>query len=169
MPMTAMNAKPEGPTVTASSPAGPAIDIQYACPRPGLPDRRQIRKWVRATLAGTRSAVELTVRIVDATEGEELNRRWRRRAGPTNVLSFPAARIGPIAPEPLGDIAICAPVVQREAREQGKKPEAHWAHMVVHGTLHLIGFDHVRAVDTRTMESFEAQVLERLGFPNPYA
>ena len=167
--MTAMSATREGPTVTGSSSAGLTVDVQYACARAGLPDRRHIRRWVKATLAGTRSPVELTVRIVDEPEGAELNRRWRRRAGSTNVLSFPAARLGRVAPEPLGDIVICAPVVLREAREQGKKPEAHWAHMVVHGTLHLLGFDHVRAAEARTMEAFEAQVLEGLGFPNPYA
>lgn len=169
MRMTAMNATREEPIVSGSSPTGPTVDIQYACARTGLPDMRQIRKWVKAALAGTTSPVELTVRIVGEAEGAELNRRWRRRAGSTNVLSFPAAELAQVAPEPLGDIVICAPVVQREAREQGKKSEAHWAHMVVHGTLHLLGFDHKRAADARTMECFEARVLERLGYPNPYA
>ena len=164
-----MNATGGRAIVTESSSTGPTVDIQYACTRTGVPDRRHIRKWVKATLAGARLPVELTVRIVDETEGAELNRRWRRRTGLTNVLSFPAARIARVAPGPLGDIVICAPVVRREAREQGKKPEAHWAHMVVHGTLHLLGFDHERAADTRAMESLETQVLARLGFPNPYA
>ncbi|MBI2992784.1 MAG: rRNA maturation RNase YbeY [Gammaproteobacteria bacterium] len=148
--------------------AGVTVDIQYACRRSGLPDAQRIRKWARTALGRGRPHGELTVRIVNEKESAELNRHWRHRSGATNVLSFPAKATG-VVPEPLGDIVICAPVVRREAREQGKAPEAHWAHMVIHGTLHLLGFDHEKAKDARTMESFEIRLLEKLGFANPYS
>lgn len=156
------------PAMGSNSRVAITVNIQYACKQPGIPDRRRIRRWVRAALAGNPLRGELTVRIVDEVEGAELNRHWRRRTGATNVLSFPAARAVGVTPDPLGDIVICAPVVRREAREQGKKSEAHWAHMVIHGTLHLLGFDHEKAADARTMESFEIRLLEKLGFPDPY-
>ena len=150
-----------------ASSAGVTVDIQYASKQSGLPERRQIRKWAKAALAGARPQGEMTVRIVDEEEAAELNRQWRRRAHATNVLSFPAEAAG-VVPEPIGDVVICAPVVRREAREQGKKAEAHWAHMVIHGTLHLLGFDHRKAAEAKTMEAFETRLLEQLGFPNPY-
>ena len=99
-------------------------------------------------------------------EGRALNERWRRRAYATNVLSFPAAP--ELGGRQIGDIVVCAPVVAREAREQGKALAAHWAHMVVHGTLHLLGFDHQRAPDARRMEVRERVLLTRLGFADPY-
>lgn len=144
------------------------VNVQYACARGKLPDRGRIIKWVKAALDGTRAHAELTVRIVDEAEAAALSRRWRRRKESTNVLSFPAAGLERIAPGLLGDIVICAPLARREAREQGKKPEAHWAHLVIHGTLHLLGYDHETARDAKVMESLEVGVLERLGFANPY-
>lgn len=123
----------------------------------------------------------LTIRIVGAAESRRLNRTWRGKDKPTNVLSFPAE---PLAADrrpltrlhetafddhPLGDLAICAPVVAREAKEQGKSAQAHWAHMVVHGVLHLLGYDHENDRDANIMESLETKILDRLGYADPYA
>jgi probable rRNA maturation factor len=115
---------------------------------------------------------ELTLRIVGAAESRALNRRYRKKDKPTNVLSFPSEKMGTdldLSPFFLGDIVICAAVVNREAREQGKRREAHWAHMVVHGVLHLLGFDHIRPADAKVMERRERAILSRLSFPDPYA
>lgn len=116
-----------------------------------------------AALAGAGAGGEVTVRIVGAAESRALNRRYRGKDRPTNVLSFPYGE-----PGVLGDLVVCAPVVNREAREQGKSPAAHWAHMVVHGVLHLRGFDHIRAPDAKVMETRERAILARLSFPDPY-
>lgn len=132
------------------------------------PARAQIVRWVRRALSGRRRHAALTVRIVDVPEGAALNARWRGKAGPTNVLSFPASGLEEIAPEQLGDIVICAPVVAQEAAAQDKPPEAHWAHLVVHGVLHLLGLDHVNAREARVMEAQEREILASLGFPDPY-
>ena len=107
----------------------------------------------------------LTIRVVGTAESRQLNRTWRGKDKPTNVLSFPA---GDVADE-LGDLAICAPVVAREAREQGKALQAHWAHMVVHGVLHLLGYDHENDRDAGRMETKEAGILKQFGYPDPYA
>ena len=101
-------------------------------------------------------------------EGTQLNRRWRKATGPTNVLSFPAEGVEDYAPGLLGDIVICAPVVNNEARQQNKAIDAHWAHMVIHGILHLSGYDHENPEDAEKMESFEITILESLGYKNPY-
>lgn len=118
----------------------------------------------------------LTIRVVGAAESRKLNRTWRGKDKPTNVLSFPSAPApgrGQVQAlnglDELGDLAICAPVVAREAREQGKSAQAHWAHMVVHGVLHLLGYDHEIDRDAATMEAREANILARLGYSNPYA
>ncbi len=110
---------------------------------------------------------ELTIRIVDEEEMKELNMRWRGIDNSTNVLSFPAGD-NIIAPELLGDIAICAPVIEKEAIEQNKSQDAHWAHMVIHGVLHLLGYDHTNNDDAEIMESLEIKILNTLNFPNPY-
>lgn len=111
---------------------------------------------------------ELTIRIVGETEAAHLNQRWRGKEGPTNVLSFPAAGLENIAPGLLGDVIVCAPVVEREAEQQRKTLQAHWAHMVVHGTLHLLGHDHQNESQAGIMEALEVDILGELGFPNPY-
>lgn len=145
------------------------LAVQYACARAGLPERGRIRRWVEMALEGHCSRTELTVRIVGEVEGAELNRRWRGRPAATNVLSFPVAGVERVAPDLLGDIVICAPVVVREAGEQGKALEAHFAHLVVHGVLHLLGHDHADERAARRMERLERCILAGLGFADPYA
>jgi probable rRNA maturation factor len=138
-------------------------------PRSRLPAAAVIKRWVRGVLVRENRGGELTVRIVGAGEGAELNRRYRRKRGPTNVLSFPYGQPHETMPPLLGDIVICAPVVTAEAREQGKAAEAHWAHMVVHGVLHLLGYDHEIESQARTMEALETELLRGLGYTDPYA
>lgn len=127
----------------------------------------ELRRFAAAALTGL-EAPELTIRIVDEAEGQQLNRRWRGTDGPTNVLSFePALPVGVETPL-LGDIVVCAPVVEREAQEQGKSIRAHCAHMIIHGILHLRGFDHISAEQAHEMEAEEIRLLKTLGFDNPY-
>lgn len=146
----------------------PRVHVQLASRARGIPDPRRIRHWARAALAdGAARPAEITVRVVGEREGRQLNRRWRGRPHATNVLSFPAPAL-PMAPGALGDIAVCAPVVAREARAQGKTPAAHWAHLVVHGVLHLLGHDHRHRNDAATMEALERRILARLGYADPY-
>jgi probable rRNA maturation factor len=145
------------------------VDVQYAVDdRGGFPSPDAIQRWVETALAGRRLDAEITVRIVERRESASLNETYRHKHGPTNVLSFalepPAGLDLPL----MGDLVICAPLAFEEAREQGKRPEAHWAHLVVHGVLHLLGYDHEQPSAAETMETLETQVLERLGFPNPY-
>jgi len=144
------------------------LALQYACGSADLPTHRAVIKWIRAALTRRCASAEITVRIVDETEGADLNRRWRKRRGATNVLSFPSEGLYHAAPAFLGDIVICAPVVMREAHEQLKSPEAHWAHLIVHGVLHLLGYDHQRQREAAAMEKLEQDILKRLGYPNPY-
>ena len=136
------------------------VALQYRTRRPWAPGPATLRRWARLAAGGRRG--ELGIRVVGRRESRALNERWRGRAKPTNVLSFPGDG------RQLGDIVVCAPVVAREAREQGKALPAHWAHMVVHGTLHLLGFDHERAADAKRMERRERALLARLGYADPY-
>ena len=144
------------------------VHVQFACRTRGIPDARRIRHWARAALADRRNRTEVTVRVVSAREGRALNKRWRGLPHATNVLSFPALDLA-LAPGALGDIAVCAPVVAREAKAQGKTPAAHWAHLVIHGVLHLLGHDHESRHDAAVMEALEIRILAGLGFPDPYA
>lgn len=144
------------------------VDIQRATDEPGIPDNRLFRKWAKKALSVYNRDAELTIRIVDEKEGAELNRKWRRKKGPTNVLSFPYKDDNGIADGLLGDIIICAPVIRREALAQRKSPESHWAHMVIHGTLHLLGYDHIKPEDAGKMENLETRLVESLGYPDPY-
>lgn len=136
-----------------------AIHIQRQVPARGIPAAASLRAWARLALGNARG--EMTVRIVGNAESRALNKRYRGKDKPTNVLSFPYEGL-------LGDLVICAPVVAREAREQKKLPRAHWAHMVVHGVLHLLGFDHIKDADAVRMEARERALLSRCGFPDPY-
>lgn len=148
-----------------------ALTVQYALrARAGLPHKRSLWRWAQAALEGyDRRQVALTVRIVDGRESAALNRRYRGRRGATNVLAFPFAAPPGVATDYLGDVVICASVVRREARAQGKPERAHWAHMVVHGIMHLRGYDHASRRQAAVMESKETRILARLGFPDPYA
>ena len=144
------------------------IDVQYATDWPDLPDKNNIRQWAETALKDLNENAELTIRIVGEEEGAQLNEQWRKSKGPTNVLSFTHDGAKEIAPDFLGDIVICAPVVDREAIEQNKNNHAHWAHMVVHGVLHLNGFDHINPEDADHMENLEIKILEKLNVKNPY-
>ncbi len=142
--------------------------VQYGTRIPYAPAAASLRRWVTAALPAGRRRNWLGIRVVDESEGRRLNREYRGMDRPTNVLSFAAGELPAGAGDFLGDLAICAPVVSREAREQGKDLRAHWAHMVVHGTLHLLGFDHERRADAARMEAREREVLAALGFGDPY-
>jgi probable rRNA maturation factor len=139
--------------------------------RAWAPRRAQLTRWASAALGKRAGGAELGVRVVGSAESQRLNARYRGRDQPTNVLSFPAPSLPArtrAAVRQLGDLVICPAVLRGEARAQAKTLEAHWAHLVVHGTLHLIGYDHARAADARRMERREIAVLRRLGFANPY-
>jgi probable rRNA maturation factor len=187
-----------------------SVTVQIATSRRGVPHARSLATWANAAFHSPRSArrgsggAEISIRIIGAAESRRLNRTWRGRDNPTNVLSFPSEPLpcpasqraerkregraagrwaltrkgdsdlasaqdpAPGSPLILGDLAICAPVVAREAREQGKSAQAHWAHMVIHGVLHLLGYDHENDRDADQMESREVKILRQLGYPDPY-
>ena len=177
------DASPEPPP-PGGQPAGTGapdvlLHVERACPAADLPDDALLTRWVQVALAhadgAPADAAELSLRIVDDAEGAALNTRYRGKPGPTNVLSFPFEPPPGLPPEAaaafsaeLGDLVICAPVLRREAAEQGKSLTAHTAHLVVHGTLHLIGYDHLESADAAAMETLETVILGALGFPPPY-
>lgn len=133
------------------------------------PSDTDIQRWATAVLQAEQHAdAELTVRIVDTAESAALNEQYRHKRGPTNVLSFPFECPPGVDLNLLGDLVICAPLVQQEARAQHKEEEAHWAHMVVHGTLHLLGYDHLHEDEAEAMENREIRIMEGLGYANPY-
>ncbi|HSC93758.1 MAG TPA: rRNA maturation RNase YbeY [Burkholderiales bacterium] len=138
------------------------LTVQYATHARGLPSRARLKRWARAALE--RDA-RVTVRIVGAGEARALNRNFRGKDRPTNVLTF----VMRSRPRLEGDIALCAPVIQREARARGTSTAAHYAHLLVHGVLHLQGYDHETTREARLMERRESRVVESLGFPDPYA
>ena len=148
------------------------VSVGYALPRAGIPAAVSFRKWVAAALAGRIREADLAIRLVDADEGRALNRHYRGRDYATNVLSFPTD-LPEGLPEGvrlplLGDLVLCAPVVAREAGEQGKPLAAHYAHLTVHGTLHLLGWDHDNDVEAEAMEQLEREILAGLGIDDPY-
>ncbi len=143
------------------------VDLQLASDAADIPAAEQFQAWADAALQATTPA-ELTIRVVDSEESAELNQTYRHKAGPTNVLSFPFESEVPLEIPLLGDLVICAPVVQQEAQQQSKTIQAHWAHMVVHGVLHLQGFDHQTQSEAQEMETLEIQILADLDFSNPY-
>jgi probable rRNA maturation factor len=144
------------------------LDVQRASSWEPLPTDEEFELWVRTALRG-RTPAELAIRIVDREESRRLNRQYRGKDAPTNVLSFPADLPGDIGLDLLGDILICAPQVAEEALAQGKPEQAHWAHLTIHGVLHLLGYDHHQAEEAEVMEGIEIALLESLGIPNPYA
>ena len=146
------------------------LSLSYAVPRTGIPAVRSFRRWLAAALhgAGRRQATEVCIRMVDWEESRAFNRDYRGRDRPTNVLSF-AADLPPLLQSPLiGDLVICAPLVMDEAVAQGKRPRDHFAHLTVHGTLHLLGYDHLTDTEADQMEALEVRILAALGIPDPY-
>lgn len=155
------------------------LHVQSGVVRTGLPSTRRLQQWTDAAYRvhhaahATRRKIvpaQVSLRIVGAAEGRKLNRTWRDSDYATNVLSFPAGEMPELNGEAaeLGDLVICAPVIKREAREQGKTLEAHWAHMMIHGVLHLLGYDHEDDRDAQVMEACEVAILNSFGFANPY-
>ncbi|MDE2054576.1 MAG: rRNA maturation RNase YbeY [Xanthomonadaceae bacterium] len=146
------------------------LGVSYGTPRRGVPASASFRRWTETALSAARhrKPAELSIRIVGAREGRVLNQRYRGKDYATNVLSFPAELPHGISSPMLGDLVICAPVVAREAREQHKRVRDHYAHLTVHGTLHLLGFDHQNERDARQMETLETRILATLGIADPY-
>ena len=145
------------------------IDLQITCEQEsGLPTAEQIEQWATAAVQPQSDEVEMTVRIVDEAESHALNLNYRGKDRPTNVLSFPFECPDEVELPLLGDLVICRQVVEREAQEQEKPVMAHWAHMVVHGSLHLLGYDHIEDDEAEEMESLETQIMTGLGFADPY-
>ncbi|HHF6548432.1 TPA: rRNA maturation RNase YbeY [Haemophilus influenzae] len=145
------------------------VDLQIATENiEGLPTEEQIVQWATYAVQPEGNEVEMTVRIVDEAESHELNLTYRGKDRPTNVLSFPFECPDEVELPLLGDLVICRQVVEREASEQEKPLMAHWAHMVVHGSLHLLGYDHIEDDEAEEMESLETQIMQGLGFADPY-
>jgi len=163
--------RPALPTPDSRFPNPVTVHLGYAVPRAGLPAPASFRRWVDAALRGARrrKPAELAIRIVGTDEGRALNRDYRGKDYATNVLSFPAELPPGVALPLIGDLAICAPVVRREAAEQGKAPRDHWAHLTVHGVLHLLGHDHIEEAEAERMEALETRILASLGIADPYA
>lgn len=144
------------------------LDLQLASSASDLPEVTQFQRWLQAAILPFQDEAEVTIRIVDEPESQQLNLQYRGKDKATNVLSFPFQCPPGIELPLLGDLVICAGVVRAEAAEQNKPLAAHWAHMVVHGCLHLLGFDHINDADAEQMEAEEIQILQQLGISNPY-
>lgn len=143
------------------------VDIQLACDG-DVPDENNFQHWVDAALAELAEDCELSIRLVEIDESTELNSTYRGKSGPTNVLSFPFEAPIPMEPRLLGDLVICRAVVETEAQQQHKQENHHWAHMVVHGCLHLLGYDHIETDEAEQMEALEKTILQSLNIDNPY-
>jgi len=145
------------------------VELQLVSEADEIPPASRFQRWAEAALEGRRDDAELVVRVVDEVESRQLNHDYRGMDKPTNVLSFPFDAPPGVDLDLIGDLVICAPVVQREAQEQGKSAEAHWAHITVHGVLHLLGYDHIEDDQADEMEALERTILAGLHFPDPYA
>lgn len=143
------------------------VDFQLAF-EGDTPAESAFQRWAQAALANVEEDCELSIRLVDADESAELNSQYRGKTGPTNVLSFPFDSDIPLQPKLLGDLVICVPVVETEAEQQGKQAQHHWAHMVIHGCLHLLGYDHIEDDEAEQMETLEIQILQTMDIANPY-
>lgn len=145
------------------------LDLQLAVEdESGLPSEENFATWLAAAIAPFQEQAEVTIRIVDTQESHQLNMDYRGKDKPTNVLSFPFEVPPGMALDLLGDLVICRQVVEQEASEQNKPLLAHWAHMVVHGSLHLLGYDHIEDDEAEEMESLETELMQKLGFEDPY-
>ena len=143
-------------------------EIQQVSSDNNVPDDKLFADWVDAVLQHQQKQGKVVIRLVDEVESQQLNNQYRQKNAATNVLSFPFEAPGFIEDDHLGDLVICVPVVNREANEQGKPSEWHWAHMVIHGMLHLLGYDHINDKDAELMENTEISILKQLGINNPY-
>jgi probable rRNA maturation factor len=144
------------------------VEVQVVFSSPGQPDKAQIQQWVDAALQNYDKDTEIVVRIVDVHESAQLNKQYRHKPGPTNILSFPVEVPEGIELNLLGDLVVCAPVVEREAIEQQKLLTHHWAHIIIHGVLHLLGYDHIEDDEAEIMENKEINILQTLNITNPY-
>jgi probable rRNA maturation factor len=144
------------------------LEVSYASRSPWVPSSRLFGRWAEAALGPVAGPLVLSVHIVGAARSRSLNLRYRRKDKPTNVLSFAGAGAAPDGRSRLGELVICAPLVALEARAQDKALDAHWAHLTIHGVLHLLGFDHEDASPAKKMAAREIQILDRLGFSDPY-
>ncbi len=144
------------------------LDVQHIYQAEGLPTDAQFNEWVDAALSVENQSCEIVIRIVDETESAELNRQYRKKSGPTNILTFTFDSPNNIDLNLLGDLVICAPVVKREAEQQSKAIYDHWAHITIHGVLHLQGYDHAKEDEAEDMEVREIAVLKKISIDNPY-
>ncbi|NOY66943.1 MAG: rRNA maturation RNase YbeY [Gammaproteobacteria bacterium] len=144
------------------------VEMQVATECTGLPVEADFVRWIEKALKGKKDNAEVVVRLVDEAESAGLNQTYRHKTGSTNVLSFPFEAPTDVDMNLLGDLVICAPVIEREASEQGKTNEAHWAHMSVHGSLHLLGYDHQTDEQAEEMELLETEILTAMGYNAPY-
>ena len=142
------------------------LELQLATDCESVPSREDFQRWSEPAVA--QADAELVIRVVDRDESADLNSRYRGKAGATNVLSFPFTVPEGVVTELLGDLVLCAPLVEEEAAAQGKTMEAHWAHLTIHGVLHLQGYDHQSPDEAEIMEAKEVAILAQLGYPNPY-
>lgn len=146
----------------------PSISVQIICQQYYIPSKKKLVLWTSHVLEKIQPYAELNIRITDEEEARLLNKTWRNKNYATNVLSFTHDLIPHIRPKPIGDIVICAPVINEEATRQQKPKDAHWAHIIIHGTLHLLGFDHAQQDEAIKMEALEIELMSQLGYPNPY-
>lgn len=144
------------------------IVLQKKSRSKNIPSRSAFQRWINSALAQFKMDSEVTIRIVDTSESAKLNKNYRNKTGATNILSFPFEAPPDIQLPLLGDLVICAPLISKEAKEQNKPLLAHWAHITIHGTLHLLGYDHIKNKDAKIMESLEIKLLRQLGYKNPY-
>ncbi|KHT22014.1 rRNA maturation RNase YbeY [Pectobacterium brasiliense] len=145
------------------------LDLQIASEQvQGLPEEKDFQRWLEVVLPQFQEVSEVTIRIVDEAESRDLNNTYRGKDKPTNVLSFPFEAPPEVELPLLGDLIICRQVVEREAAEQEKTVEEHWAHMVVHGSLHLLGYDHIEDSEAEEMEALETEIMQSMGYADPY-
>lgn len=146
------------------------LEIQVATEAADCPDEAQFQRWVDASMASFEDDgdTEIVIRLVDDAESAELNQQYRHKQGPTNILSFPFEAPEGMELDLLGDLVICAPLIAKEAQQQNKQPEHHWAHITVHGVLHLLGYDHIEEAEAEQMEALEIEILSQLNIANPY-
>jgi len=142
--------------------------LQFSTEVTSLPSEKEFESWIMPVLSHEKAQGEITLRFVDEAESQHLNFEFRKKNKPTNVLSFPCQLPKELPFSILGDLVFCAPLVIKEAQEQGKSLTAHWAHLSIHGVLHLLGYDHVDPLEAESMETLEIEFMKQLGFPNPY-